>query len=48
MPPNMMNALMGSRENVTGSSTATVMAGPIPGSTPTAVPTVTPAKAHNR
>ena len=36
----------GIEENVTGSSTATVIAGPIPGSTPTAMPTVTPASAH--
>ena len=40
MPPNMMNALIGSSVKVTGSRTATVMAGPMPGSTPTAVPSV--------
>jgi hypothetical protein len=44
----MMKALVGSRRNVTGSRIATVRAGPIPGSTPTAVPSVTPAKAHRR
>src|SRR6187397_2913895 len=42
----MMNALTGSRVNVTGSRTATVIAGPIPGRTPTAVPSVTPANAQ--
>src|SRR5688572_20857330 len=44
----MMNALSGSSANVTGSSNATVNAGPMPGRTPTAVPSVTPANAHNR
>src|SRR5688572_9770222 len=44
----MMKALVGSRPNVTGSRTATVSAGPIPGSMPTAVPRVTPANAHAR
>src|SRR6185369_5423398 len=48
MPPNMMNAAMGSSPNVTGSSTATVSAGPIPGSTPIAVPSVVPINAHPR
>ena len=43
-----MKALIGSRLKVTGSSTATVSAGPMPGSTPTAVPSVTPASAHAR
>ena len=33
---------------MTGSSTATVSAGPMPGSTPTAVPSVTPTSAHTR
>ena len=42
----MMNALIGSRLKVTGSSTATVSAGPIPGSTPIAVPSVVPTSAH--
>src|SRR3970282_2241299 len=44
----MMKAEVGSRENVTGRSSATVKAGPMPGSTPTAVPSVTPASAHAR
>ena len=44
----MMNALTGSRLNVMGSSSATVRAGPMPGSTPTAVPSVTPPKAQAR
>ena len=48
MPANMMKALVGSRLKVTGRRIATVSAGPIPGSTPTAVPTVTPAKAQNK
>jgi hypothetical protein len=48
MPPNMMKALIGSRLKVTGSSTATVMAGPMPGNTPIAVPSVAPTKAHRR
>jgi hypothetical protein len=48
MPPNMMNALMGSRPNVTGNSTATVSAGPMPGNTPIAVPSVVPSSAHSR
>ena len=42
MPPNMMKALVGSRLKVTGNRTATVNAGPIPGSTPIAVPSVVP------
>ena len=48
MPANMMKAAVGSRLKVTGSSRATVSAGPIPGSTPTAVPSVTPTSAQNR
>src|SRR3712207_1623783 len=44
----MMRALAGSSLKVTGSSSATVSAGPMPGSTPTAVPMVTPTKAHSR
>src|SRR5688572_4663509 len=48
MPPNMMNALIGSSEKVTGRSTATVSAGPMPGNTPTAVPSVTPTNAQSR
>ena len=41
-------ALVGSRPYVIGSSSATVMAGPMPGSTPTAVPTMTPIRASSR
>ena len=48
MPPNMMKALVGSSPNVMGRRSATVSAGPIPGSTPTAVPSVTPANAQAR
>src|SRR3954454_14669143 len=49
MPANRMNAPTGSLKlNVIGSSSATVRAGPIPGSTPTSVPSVTPAAASNR
>src|SRR5262245_58880107 len=48
MPPNMMNALVGSRPKVTGNSTATVSAGPMPGRTPIAVPSVVPISAHER
>ena len=33
---------------MTGSSSATVSAGPMPGSTPTAVPSVVPASPHSR
>ena len=44
----MMKAAVGSRLKVTGSKSATVSAGPIPGSTPTAVPSETPTSAQNR
>src|SRR4029434_9112749 len=44
----MMKALTGSSVNVIGRSSATVSAGPIPGSTPTAVPSVTPVNAQAR
>src|SRR4051812_6883644 len=44
-----MNAPTGSLKlNVIGSSSATVSAGPMPGSTPTSVPSVTPAAASSR
>ena len=43
-----MNALTGSSLYVTGRSRATVSAGPIPGSTPTAVPSNTPISAQSR
>src|ERR1700754_2839167 len=49
MPAKRMNAPTGSSKlNVIGSSSATVSAGPIPGSTPTSVPSVTPAAASSR
>src|SRR3712207_1781578 len=48
MPANMISALAGSSRKVIGSSIATVSAGPMPGSTPTAVPMVTPTSAHSR
>ena len=49
MPANRMNAPTGSSKlNVIGSSSAIVSAGPIPGSTPTSVPSVTPAAASSR
>src|SRR5829696_10327175 len=49
MPANRMNAPTGSLKlNVIGSSSATVSAGPIPGSTPTSVPNVTPSAASSR
>src|SRR5688572_265415 len=48
MPANMMSAPVGSSLTVSGSSIATVSAGPTPGSTPTKVPSVTPMKPHIR
>src|SRR6185503_11417647 len=48
MPANMISAPVGSSFAVSGSSIATVSAGPTPGSTPTNVPSVTPMKPHNR
>ena len=44
----MMSAPVGSSLTVSGSSIATVSAGPTPGSTPTKVPSVTPMKPHIR
>src|SRR3990170_8931321 len=44
----MMNAPVGSKLKVRGRSRATVTAGPIPGSTPTSVPSVTPTAANSR
>src|SRR5690606_9460768 len=43
-----MNAPVGSSAYVTGSSRATAMAGPIPGSTPIAVPSSTPIAENSR
>src|SRR5829696_10502636 len=49
MPANMMNAPVGSSKlNVIGSSSAIVSAGPMPGSTPTNVPSSTPMAANIR
>src|SRR5262245_12587560 len=48
MPANMMSDPAGSSLNVTGSSSATVSAGPMPGRTPTAVPSSTPINANRR
>src|SRR4051794_2535907 len=48
MPANMIINAVGSTCEVRGSSIATVSAGPMPGSTPTAVPTMQPTKAHSR
>ena len=48
MPANMISAPVGSSFTVSGSSIATVSAGPTPGSTPIAVPSVTPMKPHSR
>ena len=48
MPANMMKAVVGSSTYVIGSSSATVIAGPMPGSTPTAVPSRTPNSANSR
>ncbi|CPU65466.1 Uncharacterised protein [Mycobacteroides abscessus] len=42
MPANTMMAAVASSEYVSGRSSAIVIAGPMPGSTPTAVPTNTP------
>ena len=44
----MMKAAVGSRLAVTGRSSATVSAGPMPGSTPIAVPMVTPRADQSR
>ena len=48
MPANMISAPVGSTFAVAGSSSAMVSAGPTPGSTPMAVPSVTPTKPHIR
>ena len=49
MPAKRMNAPTGSEKlNVIGSSSAIVSAGPMPGSTPTSVPRITPAAASSR
>src|SRR5918993_3359343 len=48
MPANRMNAEVGSTLKVIGSSSAMVSAGPKPGSTPIAVPSVVPTRHHIR
>src|SRR5919106_4057255 len=48
MPASMMSAGIGGRLKVIGSSMAIVTSGPIPGSTPIAVPTNTPRKQYIR
>src|SRR3712207_849458 len=48
MPANMIRAALGDTLYVTGRSSATVIAGPMPGSTPTAVPSSTPTTANSR
>src|ERR671916_1492416 len=48
MPANRMNAPVGSNAYVTGSSSATAIAGPMPGSTPMAVPSSTPIAENSR
>src|SRR5690554_2199899 len=47
-PANMMKADVGATEMVTGSNSAMVSAGPIPGRTPIAVPSTEPSNAHIR
>ena len=47
-PENMMNAAVGSRAKVTGSSRATAIEDPSPGITPTAVPSRQPSTTQNR
>ena len=44
MPASMMSAVTGSKLKVIGSSMAIVAVGPIPGRTPTSVPSSTPTK----
>ena len=48
MPANRMKAAVGSTLKVIGSSSAMVSAGPRPGSTPIAVPSVVPTRHHIR
>src|SRR5215207_2847158 len=48
MPAKRMSAPVASRVYVSGSRSATVIAGPMPGSTPTAVPMNTPNSAYIR
>src|SRR3954447_20561800 len=48
MPASMIMAETGSSVNEIGSSMATVVTGPMPGSTPTSVPSRTPTKQYKR
>jgi hypothetical protein len=48
MPASMISAVTGSKLNVIGRSIAIVAVGPMPGSTPTSVPSSTPTKHHSR
>src|SRR5512139_2184365 len=48
MPAKKIIEAVGSTLSVIGSSIATAVAGPMPGSTPTAVPMVQPSSAHKR
>ena len=48
MPASMISAEAGGRPKVNGSSIATVVSGEMPGSTPTSVPIITPAKQNSR
>jgi hypothetical protein len=48
MPASMIMALGGDRPKVNGNSNATVGIGPMPGSTPIAVPITTPIRQNNR
>ena len=47
-PANMMNAAVGSRAKVIGSSSATAIEEPRPGRTPTAVPSTAPISTNSR
>src|SRR5258707_8071045 len=48
MPASMMRADTGCKVKEIGSSIATVVTGPMPGSTPTTVPSKTPMKQYRR
>ena len=48
MPASMISAEAGGRPKVKGSNIATVVSGEMPGSTPTKVPIMTPARQNSR
>src|SRR5258706_6254199 len=48
MPASMMSADAGASPKVNGSSIATVVSGEMPGSTPSSVPIIRPAKQNSR